>query len=384
MVDASTTLLSDAVEVSIGGDLACALRQGGQVVCWGTASSLVPKVWAFPADAGAVQATHILVAGTTACVTDSLGFVWCAGSHIHGQLGNGTPPDTNTHLTPTRVVDGTGTPIHAVGLGGGFDFVCAVSPQSSVLCWGADDSLQLGQDSGMGAYSSVALPVPGLSVPDGSIYESALGEFACSSAASAITCWGANGSGQCLLPESTSAFNPAVARSLAEAGASIPARKLSLGDVHACALDGAGQVYCWGYGTDGERGITSPVGIGPNLVPGLVDAGVTSLACGRGWTCVVDSAAHVRCFGTSASYGTLGDGKPNTTSADPVTVVDLDGGGALAAVDRIYSGGPITCAVLATGCGPGGPGPVVCWGYGPDVGGSTTASTGIPQPVRLP
>jgi hypothetical protein len=70
-------------------------------------------------------------------------------------------------------------------------------------------------------------------------------------------------------------------------------------------------------------------------------------------------------------------------ASDPVTVVGVDGGGALYPVARVYTNG-IGCAILVGSCGPGGPGPVVCWGYGSDLGGVSNTTTGVPQPVLLP
>jgi alpha-tubulin suppressor-like RCC1 family protein len=278
-----------------------------------------------------------------------------------------------------------------VKLGGGFDFGCALTATGSVLCWGDNDSKQLGQDAGVfddagSRYSNVALEVPGLSFPGGSILSSNLGEFECAQSASGIACWGDNSSGECLqslaLP---TGFDTNVAGVLAEAGAALPVRSMALGEIHACALDGAGQVYCWGYGADGERGIPGYPPLAPNLVPGLVDAGVKQVACGRGWTCVLDAQSQVRCFGVGGAYGYLGNGPGEPVSApDPVTVVDIDGGGALSSVARVYAGGTSTCAILTGSCGAAGPGPVVCWGYVPDLGAASVPEAGIPVPVLLP
>ncbi len=390
MVDGGTTYLGDAVEISIGSDIACAIRQGGKVVCWGQEAAAAFHELAFPAEAGAVVAKDLVVSARTVCVLDSESAVWCAGSNYRGQLGNGTPADSAEHTTPTQVVDAQGHAISAVKLGGGFDFTCALTAQGTVLCWGTDTTGQLGQDSGTldeagSAYSSVALPVPGISFPGGALGPNGFGEFECASGAGGVACWGGNDVGQCVEDVTPSASNFDVAAPLSEAGAALPVQWVSVGEDHACALDATGQVYCWGTNDEYERGTTAATGIVPNQVPGLADAGVTGLACGRSWTCVVDSARHARCFGIPGGYGYLGNGmKTGPATADPVTVVDVDGGGALSGVARIYAGGATSCALLVGSCGASGPGSVVCWGYGPDVGGSALSSNGIPEPVLLP
>ena len=152
----------------------------------------------------------------------------------------------------------------------------------------------------------------------------------------------------------------------------MPAKGISLGYVHGCILDRASQVYCWGYDE------LDPYQTSPRAITFLADAGITSIAAGDGWSCALDGESHVRCFGSNY-LGQLGSGQVG--EAGVATVVDVDGGGALSGVGRLYVGAGTSCAILTPGSQPG---PVVCWGYGPDVGGTSMLTTGIPQPVLLP
>jgi hypothetical protein len=376
--------LTDAVDLSLGSGLACAIRQTGTLVCWGSSSGGVPSEFQLPGDAGAAP-SRVVVNFRTVCILDTQGGVWCLGNNYAGQLGSGAPSDLQPHLTPTAVVDGMGAPIRAVGLGGSFDATCAIREDGSVVCWGEDSSLQLGQDSGTFddaglQYSPVALPVPGVSFPGG-ILAKGWGGFACAGGEAGITCWGLNTQGECLEGASPTAFNTAAGNVLSGAGAALPARQLSLGYVHGCVLDAAGQVYCWGDNSAFERG-TAQVAGSANGVTALADAGVSQIACGDGWTCALDSAAHVHCFGGN-DFGELGNGTMGLPEAGVFTVLDVDGGVSLPGVARIYAGGSTSCAILGSK-GSSAAGPVFCWGYPPDVGGASDAATGLPEPVLLP
>jgi alpha-tubulin suppressor-like RCC1 family protein len=369
--------LVDAVDLSIGGDTACAVRQNGAVVCWG--SNLVTSKVVWPVAAGPVVVQKVAVYSQDVCMLDTQGGVWCLGYNFEGLLGNGMPTDLSIQKTPSQVIDATNQPIHAVALGGASLTACALRADGSVVCWGADEHLQLGQDLGMVTdsgvtYSSVAIPVPGVSFPAGMLPRS-FGDFACAGGTGGITCWGLDTQFECLTSSvSPTAFNPQAADTLTQAGASMPVQEIALGYVHGCVLDHASRIFCWGW--DSAYPILQPL---PHAVNYLADAGVTSIAAGDGWTCALDGEKHVQCFGEN--HCQLGSGQIGEAGVpDFATVVDIDGGGALSGVGRIYAGG-ISCAILAPGSQPG---PVVCWGYGPDVGGTSTATTGIPQPVLLP
>jgi hypothetical protein len=383
-VDAAPSpYLNDAVDLSIGSDMACAIRQSGTVVCWGPAANIVPKEFQLPADAGAVP-SRIVVNARTVCILDTQGGVWCLGGNGGGQLGSGAPPDTLLHMTPTPVVDGQGAAIRAVAIGGSFNATCAMRADGSVVCWGLDPDLQLGQptstqtEAGLD-YSAVALPVPGVSFPGGVLGEG-WGSFACAGGEAGITCWGLDTQSETLGGGYPTAFNTGAGTLLSSAGAALPVRQISLGYVNGCVLDAARQIYCWGDNSSFQRG-TAQVTSTVNAVTALADAGVSQISCGDGWTCAVDGAGHARCFGGN-NAGQLGNGTKGLPEAGIFTVLDVDGGPSLSGVARVFAGGDITCAIL----GPPGsmaPGPVFCWGYPNDLPGPA-GPTGLPEPLLLP
>jgi alpha-tubulin suppressor-like RCC1 family protein len=177
--------------------------------------------------------------------------------------------------------------------------------------------------------------------------------------AGSIKCWGNNSFGQLGNGSRTSSTVP-----VDVIGLGGDAVALSVGTGHACALNRAGGVQCWGYNFAGGLGNGSftdsdmPVG-----VTGL-DAGVISVSAGGAFTCALTSAGSVKCWGPNG-FGQLGNGS-TADSAVPVDVTGL-GSGVVAVSAGIFQ----TCAITSAGG-------LKCWGnnqYGGLGDGSTTNST---------
>jgi alpha-tubulin suppressor-like RCC1 family protein len=67
--------------------------------------------------------------------------VLCWGYNLYGQLGDGTTTDSNTPVA----VNGLGSGV--VAIDAGTNFTCAVKASGSVMCWGRNQSGQLGNDA---------------------------------------------------------------------------------------------------------------------------------------------------------------------------------------------------------------------------------------------
>lgn len=128
--------------------------------------------------------------------------------------------------------------------------------------------------------------------------------------------------------------------------------RVACGHFHACALDAAGDVSCWGRAEHGELGPAAAkrgVSPDPTPIPGL--SGARAITAGEGFSCALRADGHVACWGDGA-LGQLGDGL-HRASPTPVLVAGLDDAIAVAA-GRLHA-----CALRATG-------EAVCWGYGFD------------------
>jgi len=148
--------IDDAIAVGVGRRHTCALRMGGTVACWGANESgqlgdgtTGPSPVPVPvAQVSGATALAVAGAGTHACaIADGAGgsgAVWCWGSNLVGQLGDGT---TTTRVEPvtTMVEDAI-----AIGAGGSADdgtgHSCAVRASGAVVCWGEGALGRLGND----------------------------------------------------------------------------------------------------------------------------------------------------------------------------------------------------------------------------------------------
>lgn len=144
--------LTDAVQISVGSAAACALRRGGSAVCWGYNAfgqigdgTTVNRPLPTPVT-GVPELAEIRTDGTTTCGRGVDGSVRCWGYNYWGQLGQG---DQVPRPTPS-VVAGVGTNARELWVGNGF--VCARLAAGQVSCWGRNIEGQLADGSSTNRY----------------------------------------------------------------------------------------------------------------------------------------------------------------------------------------------------------------------------------------
>jgi alpha-tubulin suppressor-like RCC1 family protein len=245
----------------------------------------------------------------------------------------------------------------------GRDFSCA-RRATDVLCWGNNEDGQLGDGRGgkPGALSLQPVKVAAL----GRVTQISAGEYhACAlDGAGAVWCWGSAGNGQ-LGTDAQRAYAKPVRISQLKA-----AKRISAGANHVCAVESSGTVHCWGRNTEGQLGDgKSGSRIKPVQVAGIEDA--VDVVSGHNHSCAIRSGGSVACWGDNA-FGQLGPGAGNERKrSTPVAVAGLSG------VARAAGGEAHTCAVLTTGR-------AMCWG-GNDQGqaGQKTTVSRIPKPTAV-
>lgn len=243
----------------------------------------------------------------TTCAIASDGVLRCWGRDKAGELGDGKGKGERLKRA---VVPDLGK-VKTVALASRFG--CAVLEDGRVKCWGS------GRIANDGKSFNEAKPtlVNGVEQVEELV---ASGAVACARSPAGIACWGTDD------------------RSIA-APPSGSFKQIATGFTHACALDAAGTVTCWGPGDWGGKGIfAKPAGI----------AGAIQLATGDRHGCVVTKGKTVQCWGMNDA-GQLGIKSDMEPHKKPVTVPGLAG------VERIVAGEASTCAVL-------GDGSVRCWG----------------------
>ena len=163
--------------------------------------------------------------------------------------------------------------------------------------------------------------------------------------------------------------------------------QVSTGSVHACALTSAGNVVCWGEGSNGRLGNDcnsscadtdkeNPVDVvlsdgSSNLLDSIVQVSV-----GSSHTCALTSAGGVKCWGSGDS-GRLGNGGVVASKDAPVDVVTSNtDSNPLSGIVQISTSGSSTCALTSGGN-------VKCWGQGGfgQLGNDATSESAYPVDV---
>jgi hypothetical protein len=144
---APSSPFSNAVQVSVGLEVTCALKVDGTVWCWGTngaaelgggpAQSAYPLQVPFKGSAAQTTATRLITAPlSTFCAIMRDTSVVCWGANFDFEAGT----RFFDYVSPTQVDGGTAAlpnPIELVGFSG---FVCARTGDLRVLCWGGSAS----------------------------------------------------------------------------------------------------------------------------------------------------------------------------------------------------------------------------------------------------
>ena len=187
--------------------------------------------------------------GSVTCAIDLAGDAYC-WAELTGQA-------------PKRVE----TAVRFAFLVTGDEFVCGLSVDRRVYCWGDNWGGHLGDGT------TLARPVPAqVTLPPGDFRAVvAGGRSACAQAVEGtIYCWGRNDLGQ-LGRGFESDFETIPAPIPGTAGW----RSVSMSDEDTCGVAGDGRVYCWGGG--GASGLASPVAL-PALVEDLPRADTVAIS----------------------------------------------------------------------------------------------------------
>lgn len=171
---------------------------------------------------------------------------------------------------------------------------------------------------------------------------------ACAVKEGAVWCWGANNRGQLGNGRDQDSATPTAVNGIStatqiSAGAG---RFVGSPDAHTCALLRAGEIKCWGAGTEGQLGNGSLIdAYEPVSVAGISNA--IQIASGGQYSCALTSSGSVYCWGSNHS-GQLGTGD-NDERRTPAKVAGLE------SAVQLVAGKQHACAV-------GNDGTIKCWG----------------------
>jgi alpha-tubulin suppressor-like RCC1 family protein len=364
--------LTNAVALATGiANHTCAVLADGSPRCWGADD------FGQIGDGGSVfQAVPVSVAGVNNAVALALGgghtcallvtgVTSCWGANTNGQLGNNSMVDS---LTPVNVVGGGGS-VTGRAIAAGTSHTCAVRANSTVACWGANSSGQLGDNSTTTRLSPVTVVTVITNIATlvtnmtSAVAVAAGNAHTCALLASGrVRCWGDNSAGQLGDGSFTRRLSSVAVSGITTAVA------ITAGARHTCALLADGTARCWGTNDFGQLGNGSILSsTTPVAVSGLTDA--TALAAGGGHTCALVAGGEARCWGLNNS-GQLGVGTTSFSNPTPLRVLDV------ASLVALATGDSHTCALVVDGT-------ARCWGLNSNgqIGDGTTALRTLPNTV---
>jgi alpha-tubulin suppressor-like RCC1 family protein len=346
-----------AVDASVGIDASCEL--GTLENCAACGESCV---WSCTPD-GCNDPIALFVAPYHACVALARSGVACWGSNDQSQLGDGSTIAST--LPVMAAFDGRFVDVCGGGGISGTAFSCAMSSSGIVSCWGSNLFGMFGSPSPRRSEVPVVVDLPDRAA------EIDCGDFhVCARLANdEVWCWG-------LLPvEEVHRVGPFAS----------PPTAISIGNGHGCAITEGAGIQCWGSNSGGELGDrTVNDSAAPVTVVGF-DGDVTRVAAGIG-SCAVDAAGDVWCWG--ASYGPvpvvvngvsdplfletgcagLTDGVVCWGSADMVASRVPGTSGPFVEVESQFTA---SCALASSGA-------VYCWGNGHLGSGVESSVSAIP------
>jgi alpha-tubulin suppressor-like RCC1 family protein len=302
------------------------------------------------------------------CAVTREGDPYCWGSNFSGQIGNGRFGENAFEGRPVLV----GSAVRFVSIAAGEEYTCGVDRSGAGFCWGNNAGSALGSRFPVSAchdhegtpYSCSIYPARLETPPLASI---STGRHACAlDTAGQAYCWGPNSRGQVGNGPGGSDTEPLP----------VPVQQtttfaeIQAGDFHTCALDTAGEAYCWGSNADGQLGIGSADdGMHPTPGPVAGDFRFRVITAGGGYSCGIAASGDAYCWGRNTD-GQLGDG---STTDRPLPTRVLGG----LRFSTVRAGISHTCGVAESGV-------AYCWGLGTDgqLGTGLTASSSVPLPIQ--
>lgn len=280
----------------------------GDVHCFGAAGS-----GAFGRGADAItpvalgiRATALSGGGETACAINDAAQLSCIGANAYGQAG----PPSGAHLAFARADARTDwTKVVA-----GRKFGCGLAG-GETRCWGYNEF----GEHGNGTYDTEQTPLPAaIGAPPFVDLASGIGGAVGITASSGMWQWG---------------YDPRSEAILATPVAIAAGTKVAFGDDHLCYLSGT-TLICGGDNSNGQLGDGTIIDSTATTVPGTW----TEVAAGGDSTCALDTAGDVFCWGANGD-GQLGIGAPGPDQVTPQAVV------APANVTRLFVGPKWGCLI---------------------------------------
>lgn len=355
--------LVGATSIAMSDRALCATRADGSVACighdrfgevGGAGESLVTST---PRFASVARGDEVSAGRFGTCVRDGASSVLCAGAATGSRFPLVT--EVRSELTALTVL-----PANLGMIALADDALCALG-NNAIHCAGSVPT------------SSLAAPTSFRQISAGLGVVGASRHVCARNASAGVLCWGANESAQLGMVASTSSATP---NEVPLPESSTTAESVSVSGTHSCATSFTHRAYCWGRNSEGQvgRGVTSRDEARPTEVLTLGTSVVRTVA-GDGMSCAVTSppagSASLSCWGSSAR-GALGLGAGNESTLAPTRV---SFGFDQVSVVNVESANDVTCAIVDPGRR------LYCWGAndGGRVGDGTRTDRFLPVSTGL-
>ncbi len=302
---------------SLGVGEGCSLSHSGDAFCWGT------EEWGelgdgrasgagFVAVTGGLKFSRLSVGDIFVCGLTTTSAAYCWGNNEFGNLGSGGSTSFFTSTSPRAVSGG----LAFQSLAAGTAHACGIATDGTAWCWGSEYAGELGSPQVImpGACDKVCYPFP-KQVTGGRTYaEIVAGEsHTCAlDQAGQAWCWGENRSSQLgsVPPDSGCVFWPSghlcSDQPLMVAQGGTRFLHLSASSHGTCGLAADSTVVCWG------NGIATPTPVPGNLR-------FTTISAGDQVSCGVDGSGIAWCWGSNVA-GALGVGPGIQSTSIPLRV----------------------------------------------------------------
>ncbi|XP_017798859.1 PREDICTED: probable E3 ubiquitin-protein ligase HERC4 [Habropoda laboriosa] len=223
--------------------------------------------------------------------------MFCWGSNIHGELGLGGIEE-ETILTPSEVDFKTASEIEQIACGENYTVV--ITQNGKVYSCGNNDYGQLGHEKGRKRLQLI----PGLDAfvfkkaSCGAHHTLAVNEWG------QLFSWGSNAEGQLgLNSKNQMECSPRMVKTL---GTSTVVQ-VACGKKHALALTNNGELYSWGFNSEGQLGLGTDVEceLKPKLISTLIGVPIAFIACGGYHSIAISKSGAVFGWGKNM-FGQLG------------------------------------------------------------------------------
>ncbi len=334
------TNIANVTKLSLGLGTSCALSNDGSVKCWGDGTA--GQMGSSPTFYGPVKVDKSLMTGTKtftkvaagayhACGLTNDKKMYCWGANIYGAMGTNTTDNTywKPTLMPTAHIPGNK---NIIDLALGYQHTCALMEDQQIYCTGWNADGQLGDGTSTDNLVLTAIDTSTITGDKNAKKISAGWFHTCAIMADEDAyCWGWNNNGQLGTGGGTT-NKPAKVLTASITGSKIFS-SIRGGRLQTCALMSDGDIYCFGYNSDGRLGVGDNTGrttptkfLTTNVTGSKV---FTSMSTSEAHTCARTTDSVIYCTGYGPN-GQLANGS-TTNQNTPVLASSLASTGTTAA-----------------------------------------------------